>query len=329
LKNFYVFQDCSIQRKDNTIFLKTPLETKRIPCEVVENIHLFGEINLNTSLLNFIASKGILLHTYNYYGFYTGTFTPKETNVSGKLLVNQVLFYNDSEKRMIISRQLIKAAIFNMNKVLKYYKNRSVNLDEEISYIDIMKDRAERCQNAAELMGVEGNVRKIYYSCFSKIINSDDFEFEKRVKKPPDNAVNSLMSFLNSLMYTTCLSEIYKTQLNPTISYLHEPSTKRFSLSLDIAEIFKPIIVDRLIFSLLNKKIITINDFEENSACLVLKENGRKRIIEHYEERIATTIMHRTLGREVSYRHLIRLECYKLIKHLLGEKEYDGFKIWW
>ena len=121
----------------------------------------------------------------------------------------------------------------------------------------------------------------------TKIINQE-IDFEKRVKRPPDNMINSLISFLNSVLYTKVLSEIYKTQLNPTISYLHEPSVKRFSLSLDTAEIFKPLIVDRLIFSLLNKKMISENDFDKDSNFLRLKDKALKTIMEELEKRLTT-----------------------------------------
>ena len=138
-----------------------------------------------------------------------------------------------------------------------------------------------------------------------------------------------MISFINSLVYTTTLSEIYKTQLKPTISYLHEPGTKRFSLALDISEIFKLLIADRMIFSLLNKTQITEDDFERESNFLYLKENGKKKILMEYDKRLERIISHKDLGRNVSYRYLIRLECYKLIKDILGEKEYTGFEIWW
>lgn len=177
-------------------------------------------------------------------------------------------------------------------------------------------------------MGIEGNIRKIYYSSWSSIIKQD-VEFDKRVKRPPDNMVNSLISFINTLIYTTTLSEIYKTQLNPTISYLHQPGTKRFSLSLDLSEIFKPLIVDRMIFSMLNKNQITENDFDNDSNFLYLREKGKRKVLEEYDKRLENTIFHKELGRDVSYRYLIRLECYKLIKHLIGEKEYKAFKMWW
>ena len=177
-------------------------------------------------------------------------------------------------------------------------------------------------------MGIEGNIRKVYYDSWNIIINQD-IAFEKRIKNPPDNAINSLISYVNTIIYTRVLSEIYKTQLNPTISYLHEPSERRFSLCLDIAEIFKPIIADRLIFSMLNKKQITEKDFEKGLNFTYIKDKARKEITREIDLRLQTKIKHKKLGREVSYEYLMRLEVYKLIKHLLEDENYEGFKMWW
>ena len=157
----------------------------------------------------------------------------------------------------------------------------------------------------------------------------EEIKFEKRVMHPPDNMINSLISFVNTLIYTKVLSEIYHTQLNPTISYLHEPGVRRFSLSLDIAEVFKPLIGDRLIFSLLNRKQITEDSFTKELNFLHLKKDASKLIVSELEKRLKQSVMHKDLGRQVSYQYLLRLESYKLIKHLIGEKEYEGFRIWW
>ena len=135
--------------------------------------------------------------------------------------------------------------------------------------------------------------------------------------------------YVNTIIYTRVLSEIYKTQLNPTISYLHEPSERRFSLCLDIAEIFKPIIADRLIFSMLNRRQITEKDFEEGLNFTYIKDQARKNITREIDLRLQTKIKHKKLDREVSYEYLMRLEVYKLIKHLLEDEEYEGFKMWW
>jgi len=177
-------------------------------------------------------------------------------------------------------------------------------------------------------MGYEGNIRKIYYKSWNTIVNQN-INFEKRVKNPPDNMINTLISFVNTMIYTRVLSEIYKTQLNPTVSFLHEPGTRRFSLALDISEIFKPLLGDRLIFSLLNKNQINERSFTESLNFLHLKKEASQIIARELDSRMQTTIKHKELNRDVSYRYLIRLECYKLIKHLIGEKEYEPFKIWW
>lgn len=176
-------------------------------------------------------------------------------------------------------------------------------------------------------MGLEGNIRQVYYSGFDVILN--DFEMGGRSKRPPKNEVNALVSFGNMLCYSACLSQIYHTQLNPTISFLHEPGARRFSLALDLAEVFKPLLVDRMIFNLLNRRTIQANDFRDDVERILLKETGKKVFVKAWEERLAETIQHRTLKRSVSYKHLLRLECYKLTKHLLGDGEYKPFKIYW
>ncbi len=269
-----------------------------------------------------------MVHMFNYYDYYVGSFCPKETLVSGNLLVLQVEYYLQYEKRVLLAKKIISAAIYNILRNLKYYQNRGRDLESHIEKIKNLEKSLEVCQTIPEIMGIEGNVRKIYYSAWNIILNIE-VDFKKRVKRPPDNVVNSLISFLNSVFYTKVLSEIYQTQLNPTISYLHEPGTKRFSLSLDVSEVFKPIIVDRTIFSLINKKIIGEKDFSEEDNFLRIKESGVKKIMEELENTLSRTIMHRRLKREVSYQHLIRLELYKLTKHFLSEQEYEGFKIWW
>ncbi|MBF4693996.1 type I-B CRISPR-associated endonuclease Cas1b [Fusibacter ferrireducens] len=328
-ETFYILNDCNLKRKDNNIALDMTSGVKKyIKSEVTDEIYLFGETTLNTKALNYISQQKIILHVFNYYGFYSGTFYPRESNVSGYLLVEQVRKYDNSEMRVEIAREIIRTAAHNIFRNLRYYNGRGLDLEDSINNIQKLILRVDDCNSIQEIMGIEGNIRKQYYSTWDKIIKID-IDFTKRVKRPPDNMINSLLSFVNSLVYTTVLSEIYKTQLNPTISFLHEPGAKRFSLCLDVAEIFKPLIGERMIFSLLNKKQITSDDFESSSNGLYLKDFGRKIILKEYDSRLERTIMHRDLGREVSYRYLIRLECYKLIKDIIGEKKYQGFKIWW
>ena len=327
-RNYYIFKNGKLQRKDNNIRVVTEDKIKKdIPCETVSDLFAFGEINLNTRLLNFLAQKKIPLHIFNYYGFYSGSFSPREKNVSGFLLVKQVEHYSNYNKRLVIAKKFIDAASYNIYRNIRYYNGRGLDLQNTLNEIASLREKLDRINYIEELMGIEGNIRKKYYEAWNNIVKQD-INFTKRIKNPPENMINTLLSFANSLVYTTALSEIYKTQLNPTVSYLHEPGTSRYSLSLDIAEIFKPLIAERMIFSLLNKNMISESDFERESNYLYLKESARKTIVEEYDKRLQRTIRHKGLNRDVSYRYLFRLECYKLIKHLTDEKEYEGFKIW-
>ena len=329
-QSYYLYKSGRLQRKDNTLEIIYKDNSKKvIPIERVEDIYIMTEFDFNTALLNFLAQYGVKIHFFNYYGFYTGTYYPKESLVSGKLLIKQVENYTDINKRIKIAKAFIESASYNIHRNLIYYKNRGKNLEKYIKEIEFFRKQINKCKDVQELMGIEGNIRKVYYSSWNDIINQD-IKFERRVKNPPDNAINSLISYVNTFIYTRVLSEIYKTQLNPTISYLHEPSERRFSLCLDIAEIFKPIIGDRLIFSMLNKNQITEKDFEKDLNFLYIKDRARKEIAKEIDKRLQKTIKHKNLERDVSYEYLIRLQIYKLVKYLLGnEEKYEGFKMWW
>lgn len=328
-QSYYLYRSGRIQRKDNTLEIVYKDGSKKsIPVERVNDIYVMTEFDFNTSLLNFLGQYGIAVHFYNYYGFYSGTYYPKEQLVSGKLLIKQVEAYTNKNKRLEIAKAFIEAASYNIYRNLVYYNNRGKDLSICMKEIEYLRKQIGNCKDVEELMGIEGNIRKNYYSSWNIIINQD-IAFEKRVKNPPDNAINSLISYVNTIIYTRVLSEIYKTQLNPTISYLHEPSERRFSLCLDVSEIFKPIISDRLIFSMLNRNQITEKDFEEGLNFLYIKENARKEITKEIDKKLQTTIQHKKLGREVSYEYLIRLELYKLIKYLIEDTPYEGFKMWW
>jgi CRISPR-associated protein Cas1 len=328
-RSYYIFSAGSLKRKDNTLELyKEDGEHTTLPIERVDDLYVFSELQLNTRLIEFLTTNGICIHFFNYYEYYTGTYYPRETLVSGDLLIRQVRHYEDNAKRMAIAKAIIDAASFNIHRNLRYYNQRGREFDEVIANIESLRREIPACDSVEMLMGVEGNIRKRYYEKWNDIFTKD-VEFEKRVKRPPDNMVNSLLSFLNSLVYTRVLSEIYKTQLNATVSYLHQPGEKRFSLSLDIAEIFKPLLAERLLFSLVNKGIVTESGFEQELNYLKMKPATLKEVVRQFDERLNTTIKHRDLKKDVSYRYLMRLELYKLIKHLLGEKTFEGFKIWW
>lgn len=332
-RDYYIFKSGRLERKQNTLYLETKgpdnqTTKKPIPVEAVNSIYLMGEIDLNTRLLDFLSQNNVVLHNFNYYGHYSGSYYPREYLNSGFLLVKQVEHYKNYALRLKIAREITKSATHNLKNNIRHYQKQQKNVDDAIKTIEQNEGKIDSVKNIPELMAIEGHIRDTYYQTFNEILKLDR-EFIKRVKQPPDNPINCLISFGNSLVYTTVLSEIYHTHLNPTISFLHEPGTRRFSLSLDLSEIFKPIISDKVTFKLINNQMIKPEHFEEKLNFCYLKEDGRKLYIREFDERLQTTIDHRELKRKVSYRHLIRLECYKLVKHILGEKDYKAFRAWW
>ncbi len=329
MESYYLYSSGTLSRKDNVIRLETADGRKKdLKIEMTRDLYLFGEVATNTKCLNYLSEMKIPVHFFNYYGYYTGTFYPREKNVSGNLLVQQVYHSAEADKRIILARKFVDGATANCLRNLQYYRRRGKAVERQITEIEALRKVLPRAKEVTELMGIEGNIHQVYYSAWETIFNNE-VEFKARVRRPPDNMVNALISYLNMLTYSACLSEIYVSQLNPTISYLHSNSERRFSLALDIAEIFKPLIVDRLIFSLINKNIISEKDFENGSNGNYLKQSGQQKVLRQFDERLNKTIRHRELRRNVSYRKLMRLECYKLIKHLMLDKEYDPFKIWW
>jgi CRISP-associated protein Cas1 len=328
-ESFYIYNNGTLRRKDNTIqFINEEDKKRDVPIERVGDMYVMSEMSFNTSLINLLAQYGVNVHFFNYYNFYSGSFYPRESLLSGNLLVHQSAHYLEYEKRLIIAKKFVQGAASNIYRNLRYYNGRGKDVQKYMDDIEVYKGSISEAKTIQELMGYEGNIRQRYYEAWTVIINQE-IDFKKRVMHPPDNMINSLISFVNSLVYTKTLTEIYQTQLNPTISYLHEPGERRFSLSLDISEIFKPLIGDRLIFSLLNRNQITEKSFTKDLNYLHLTKDASKLIVSELEDRLKTTIKHKDLERNVSYQYLMRLECYKLIKHLLDEKTYEPFEIWW
>ncbi len=337
-KTYYLFNPGILERKDNTLKF-TPYEDdgngeisrhgqpRYLPVEDVSELYVFGSLKVNSALLNFLGQKDISVHFFDYYENYTGSFMPRDSLLSGKMLLAQTSCYQNKKMRLEIARKFIDGAAFNMMKNLQYYNRRGRDMEQLLETIKSLSDKIGQTESVSELMGIEGNIRQTYYDAFDLIL--DDFDMDGRSKQPPQNEINALISFGNMMCYSQCLRAIHQTQLNPTISYLHTPGERRYSLALDVSEIFKPIIVDRTIFKVLNKKEIQEKHFNKQLNRCLLNETGKKIFVKAFEDRLQETIQHRSLNRSVSYRHLIKLECYKLSKQLLGIEEYEPFKMYW
>ncbi|WNJ20037.1 type I-B CRISPR-associated endonuclease Cas1b [Pontibacter sp. G13] len=341
-KSYYLFNPGKLSRKDSTLKF-TPVDadgvvgnSRYLPIEGIKNLYVFGSLDANSALYNFLGRHHVPVHFFDYHEHYSGSFMPKEFLLAGKMQVAQTEYYLSDTRRLTLARLILLGAAHNMRKNLCYYQNRGKDLGDLIESFDryqaeivamLAPDRSGSL--VAALMGLEGNLRQTYYQAFDRIMPNSGFEFTTRSRRPPQNELNALISFGNMMAYTASLDQIYHTQLNPTISFLHEPGARRYSLALDLAEIFKPLLVDRLIFKLVNKRQIQAQDFDRSLRGFLLKEKARKVFVQEWDQRLRETIKHRVLNKQVSYGYLIRLECYKLAKHCLEIERYQPFKAWW
>lgn len=323
----YITSIGELSRKDNSLCFRKNGKNIYIPVENTKEIYCLNEVSINSKLLDFLSQNNIVVHFFNYYEGYSGTFYPKEQYNSGKLIVKQVEKFNSS--RMDIAKAIVNGIGVNIYVVLyHYYKH---NKKEVKGTIDWLKSsfytRVQEANNIKELMSVEGELWMRFYSEFKNFL-PEDFVMNKRVKRPPDNPINALISFGNTLLYTKTISAIYRTHLDQRISFLHEPSERRFSLSLDLSEVFKPVIVYRTIFDLVNnRKLQVAKHFDKKVNYCLLNEEGRNIFIEAFEARLETVFVHPKLKRKTTYRTALKLDCYKLIKCIMEDKEFVPFSL--
>lgn len=309
---YYITQQGELRREGNTLIFQNSEVKKSLPVEDLEELFLVDECSLSSKALGLLSKMGVVTHFFNHHGYYIGSFYPRETHISGYLLVKQVEHYLHKDKRLYLAKSFVEGAIRNLCPLF------GGNTEVYVSWLD-------KVESLPEVMKVEAQLRKDFYESLESITG---WSFEKRSKRPPHNPLNALISFGNSLIYAKVLGEIYVTQLNPTVSYLHEPSTKRFSLSLDVAEIFKPILSDRLILELLRSSKLKEEHFLSDLEYAYLSPEGRKVFLAEFNQLLESTIFHPRLRRKVSHKQMIRLELYKLIKHLIEEEPYRPLIYW-
>jgi len=328
-RNYHVFSDGRIERQNDTVRLVTEDgEKKFLPIENAEAIFLHGQIDYNTRLVSFLNDHGTAMHVFGWNDYYSGSIMPERGQTSGETLVKQVRAYDEPGHRQRLAAKFVEGSVHNMRANVSYYDNRDHEFGDVLSDLDDCQDRVPEMVDVEELMGVEATARRAYYSTFDEIL-PDGFVFEGRQYNPPNNQVNSLISFANSLVYANVVSGIRSTALDPAVSFLHEPGERRYSLALDIADLFKPLLADRIIFRVVNRGQLGEEDFETDLNSCLLSDSGRETFTKEFEETLEETIEHPELKRKVSYQYLLRLEAYKLKKHLLTGEEYVPFKRWW
>ncbi len=323
----YIMSKGELSRKDNSICFKSNGKNNYIPVEGISEIYCLDEVSFNTKLIDFLSKNAINLHLFNHYEGYSGSFYPREKYISGRLTIDQVRYHH--EERIIVAKAIVKGIGDNIHEVLyHYYRHGKKELKEFLDWLKIgIEINLDKAKTINQVMAVEGDIWQRFYQTFEYFLLKD-FLMNKRVKRPPNNPMNALISFGNSILYTKTISQIYQTHLDQSISFLHSPSEGRFSLSLDLSEVFKPILVYKTIFECVNNRRLNVEKhFEKKINYCVLNEEGKKIFLKALEERMSTKFQHPKLKRRVKYITAIKYDGYKLIKGIMEGVEFKPFSL--
>ncbi|MDF1541474.1 MAG: type I-B CRISPR-associated endonuclease Cas1b, partial [Candidatus Thorarchaeota archaeon] len=294
-----------------------------IPINQVKSLFATGHVSVTSGVLSFFSKIGIPIHFFGHYGNFLGSYQPRKKLVSGHTVLMQARAVLDSDTRQEIASKFVKSCLYNMQHVLISYPRNIPRVSDKVELLKEITDSVDPSEPIPVLMSKEGRAWAVYYSAFDLIIR--DHDMGPRIRRPPNNPINALISLGNSILYGIVLTQIYHTQLDPSISFLHEPLERRYSLALDIAEVFKPTLVDTLIFKLLNKDMLQESHFDERINYCMLTEEGRRIFLTNFDERLRETRRHARLKRNVSNEYMIRLDCYKLMKRVVENKGFQPY----
>ncbi|MCL2425312.1 MAG: type I-B CRISPR-associated endonuclease Cas1b [Oscillospiraceae bacterium] len=325
---YHLIADGILTRKDYNLLFENPEKKMHLPVESTECLNLHSNIAFSSSFFSFAAKNNLKINMFSKYGEYEGAFVPAGLPASSSLVMKQALAYNDTSERLMFARQFALAAAHNIRENLKYYTRydsggRLSNAIEEIAAIMHME---KTIVSVSELMLLEGRIRGIYYMCLNDIFMNDDFLFVKRTKRPPEDPLNALISFGNVVLYRRIAKELYKSRLDIRFGFLHATNRRHESLNLDIAEIFRPVIVDRIIFTLINKHMISAKmNFEKlEGNAVYLNSEGKRIFITEFDKKMAQRLKYKS--GIVSYEGLIRAEIQKLTRYFDTGEPYKPYK---
>jgi len=320
MESLFISKDCKLSCEGRTILVSNEAGKRRIPVAGLSQIVLAGEAGMTTASLTMLGRNNIRVVVLDWHGNVAGSFEPQGMPRSGKVRMMQARISSCDASRTDLARRILQGAGANILANLRYRRYRgTTGLKDIISGIERAIEGFGRAVDVPSLMGHEGSMRAFYYDAWPII--SPKLAFGARVRRPPNNPVNCLISWFNGLTYNLCRNEIAKTHLDDCLSFLHSPHEARASLALDLSEVFKPALADTLIFeAMLRRQDIDRWFLIEDGVCR-LSPAGRKDTLEAW----ARKIDEHAPGKE-SFRTIVRSEALAIERHVLGIGEYRAWR---
>lgn len=325
---YHLINDGILSKKDWTILFENEENKRYLPAEIVDDLNVYSNVVFDSNIFRYFAEKRITANIFDQYGNIVGRFIPDSCIRSAKLMMKQVALYLDEDRRIKMARKMEIGALYNIRSNLRYYKKKRKSdlIGKSIQELSTSIEGIGKAGSVNEMMMIEARARQTYYACLNEIIREEDFRFNGRTKRPPKDALNALISFGNVFLYNVIAGMIHKTGLDIRISIVHSANNRNASLNLDLADIFKPIIIDRVIFSIINRKEIRSREhFEQiQGGGIYLNKEGKRIFLHALEEKLDQTLM--VNNRRMTYEQIIQEEVYKLLRYLKTEEEYKPYK---
>ena len=321
-----ILSDGILRQKDFSAIFESETTKSSVPLDTIERINIFSSVILDSSFLERAANAGVYVNLFSKDYSYIGRFVPSNNLKDQGVIFEQLEAYNTEEHRLLLAKEFDLASVHNLRLNIRYYNKQQEEdiYQRALASIDKLYDKMKTCTDYTYLLTTEAQIRGIYYSCFDSFIKNRNFVFHTRSKQPPLNEVNSMISFGNVVLYNYIATEIYKSPLDVRVGFLHATNRREESLNLDIAEIFMPLIVDRVIFSLINRNEVYPACFTYQEGGVYLNEEGKRIFLRAFYEKLASTL--NVKNRQCSYAELINIEIQKLVRHFRKAEKYRAYR---
>jgi CRISPR-associated protein Cas1 len=325
MSTLYVTQQDTVLRKtDERLKVTQKGETLLdVPMIKVSRVVLFGRVTVTAATLQSLMDHQTPVCYLSEHGRYIGRMEPALSK-NALLRSAQYRAAFDPGVSIQVARQMVWGKLTNM-RVLLQRANRDMKAVPVTRAIDQMKTQITALDTAAtldQLRGFEGAGSATYFGVFNHLIKASGMPFVKRVRRPPTDPINALLSFGYALLANDIQSTVNAVGFDPYQGYLHVEHYGRPSLALDLMEEFRPVIVDSAVLTCVNKRIIGADDFAvELGRVHRLKDAARRKFWTQYEERKQTEIQHPVFEYKATYQRCFELQARLLGKRLKGEIE--------
>lgn len=291
-------------------------------------VSLFGNVQLTTQALRALVGRGVPVALFTAGGFFLGRVVGQESR-NVELRLAQYRAATDPATALRVARGLIASKIRNCRTLLRRNADTGAVV---LSELDQLARKAERTDEAASLLGIEGSAARVYFGAFSKMLKGDDalkaaFDMDGRNRRPPRDPINALLSFCYALLTKDFAVTLATVGLDPMLGFFHQPRFGRPALALDLMEEFRPLVADSVVVSAINNGVVVPEDFERTPAAAALSPAGRKKLLLAYERRMDQLVTHPVFNYRISYRRVLEVQARLLGRMVLGELEvYPGFR---